>query len=1023
MSLLQGILVALAASPQARPETADEFLRLAEVQAGLCVTLKVDGPLVAGLTNQGRMVVQALAQGDTAVAQAREAIRAAGLSGVASVDRIRSLNPLPYADNLVNLLIADLDALREQAPPPAEILRVLAPRGVALLRREGVWARTVKPRPDAMDEWSHFYHGPDANPVSRDTLVGPPTGLQWIAGVVGTGADPTTGYRLAGGRAVYEWADPSAGKSRPVASYLLCRDAFSGVALWSRANAVRPHKTRPLVLTADRVFTFLDDNAPPVALDAATGRTLFVFEQGGRGSKLKQGGRSDLNLAFHDDRLIETAGATVSVFDARDGALAWTHAEPEGAFLDLPAVSAATRQLFVTSGNGPRDVGRYVGSDAREILAFDLAAGGVKWRRAVGKELSQLCVVDGALYAFNLSGFIGRRRELYLARLRLDDGALEWQVDAGPRGQLLDFAVVGGKIYVMSLALEVYDAKTGARVGTYPMPGNSRCEMSRASTKYLLMSFGNFVDLSKDPLELRRVEISRGGCGCGNTPGYGMLYYPPNRCQCFASVRGFLATSRETVREPWTDDLRLEKGEAAAARDEALKSWPHPDEWPIYLGNLQRGSSVTSTVPADLRRLWTTSVEPRPAGDTGPVAADALLSSHRNGPITAPVVGGNLVVVGVPEDHRVDAFAAESGRRLWSYTAGARVDTPPTLYGDLCLFGSRDGWVYALQAATGRLAWRFFAAPYERRMVAHNQVESSWPLFGSVTVVGGVLVVAAGRHPETNGGIHAWGLDPHRGTVLWKQVIRHDRPPGPLGKKIPDAGVTTRPYGYNANLVLNEILVSDGALVSMTGLTLDPRSGRVVERPYPKKASERPQALPEDPMAFAFDFGFRPPYRDQQFENYGGPGADHGSWHLRLKQPALDVHGESIAFNRDRVACTRVAGIEWGLWDLSRDLPGADVPGRQNSSARPSWSASRNTFKEFFVKAALLAGDTLVLGLTGPMAPDRSTKGELRFFATKDGVEIGRVGLDAGVIQSGVAAARGRLYVSGADGTLTCLAP
>ena len=39
------------------------------------------------------------------------------------------------------------------------------------------------------------------------------------------------------------------------------------------------------------------------------------------------------------------------------------------------------------------------------------------------------------------------------------------------------------------------------------MPGNSRCDMSRASPNYLLMSFGNFVDLASAPLKLQRAEV------------------------------------------------------------------------------------------------------------------------------------------------------------------------------------------------------------------------------------------------------------------------------------------------------------------------------------------------------------------------------------------------------------------------------------------------------------------------------------------------------------------------------------
>jgi outer membrane protein assembly factor BamB len=53
------------------------------------------------------------------------------------------------------------------------------------------------------------------------------------------------------------------------------------------------------------------------------------------------------------------------------------------------------------------------------------------------------------------------------------------------------------------------------------------------------------------------------------------------------------------------------------------------------------------------------------------------------------------------------------------------VDSPPTIYKGLALFGSADGYFYCLRLADGALVWRFRAAPLDRRTVAFGQVESS----------------------------------------------------------------------------------------------------------------------------------------------------------------------------------------------------------------------------------------------------------------------------------------------------------
>ena len=60
-----------------------------------------------------------------------------------------------------------------------EVLRVLAPNGVAYIKKGSRWTKTVKPWPKEIDEWTHYFHGADGNPVARDSIVGPPEPLQF----------------------------------------------------------------------------------------------------------------------------------------------------------------------------------------------------------------------------------------------------------------------------------------------------------------------------------------------------------------------------------------------------------------------------------------------------------------------------------------------------------------------------------------------------------------------------------------------------------------------------------------------------------------------------------------------------------------------------------------------------------------------------------------------------------------------------------------------------------------------------
>jgi outer membrane protein assembly factor BamB len=82
------------------------------------------------------------------------------------------------------------------------------------------------------------------------------------------------------------------------------------------------------------------------------------------------------------------------------------------------------------------------------------------------------------------------------------------------------------------------------------------------------------------------------------------------------------------------------------------------------------------------------------------------------------------------------------------------------------LFGSADGTVSCLRLSDGEVIWRFRAAPHDRRIVANEQLESVWPVSGSVLVRDGAVYFAAGRTSYLDGGIFLYKLDAHSGRVL-----------------------------------------------------------------------------------------------------------------------------------------------------------------------------------------------------------------------------------------------------------------
>ena len=157
---------------------ARDILAATGISGGFVVHLGCgDGKLTVALCAGDAFLVQGLDRDPANVQKARRYIQSCGLLGRVSADRLFG-DHLPYVDNLVNLVVAE-----ELGPVTMnEVLRVLAPNGVAYVKRGGVWKKTVKPRPADIDGWTHYLHDATNNAVSDDSVVGPPHQLQWVGG-------------------------------------------------------------------------------------------------------------------------------------------------------------------------------------------------------------------------------------------------------------------------------------------------------------------------------------------------------------------------------------------------------------------------------------------------------------------------------------------------------------------------------------------------------------------------------------------------------------------------------------------------------------------------------------------------------------------------------------------------------------------------------------------------------------------------------------------------------------------------
>ena len=797
-------------------------------QGGIVVHLGCgDGKLTAALHAGDRYTVHGLEADPAKVAKARSYLRSLGIYGPVSVEQY-SGSILPYTDNLINLVVVQ-EAGRV---PMSEVIRVLAPRGVACVVRDGKWQKTVKPRPDNIDDWTHFLHDASNNAVAEDTVVGPPRVLQWIAPPLWLRSHETpSGIQApvsAGGRLFYFFDEGLIGitdERLPDRWSLVCRDAFNGRLLWKKPldswgwrqwspgkwqgkdwTKLRAGRTdvpvenqRVIVAHGDRLYTTLAYRGPMSILDAATGDIIATVE--------KTLGTSEI--------LVSAAGiAVVYTRQAPEDLAKRRGAEGSGGSA-LAGVDGRTgKVLWQNRGVQIRptalaiDNGRVVYLTAKDLVALDLKDGSQLWRVQPKWAAPRTLLTVGDVIV--MQG--GTRVAAYDAT----DGEPLWQkkVPSIGGGEGDDLFVVDGLVWrgIVSVddsgkpvrkspnALVIgWDLRTGEekkriQVNNLRSPEHHhRCYRNKATVRYLISSYegAEFLDFQADNHSPN--NFVRGACKYGMTPCNGMLYVPPDQCFCQpgAKLLGYAAITAgpDVAPRVVADDERLQKGPAYGALTGAEPA--SEADWPTFRHDPARSGTTPTRVPARVTVAWKVKLTE---------------------PLTAPVAAGGKLFVAESDAHTVYALDASSGEVLWQFTADGRIDSPPTIHDGMVLFGSKDGRVYCLRASDGRLVWRFLAAPADRRVAYFDQVESTWPVHGSVLVDKGVAYFTAGRSTYLDGGIRVWGLEPATGKILHKGLLE-----GPHRSVDGQRDVAFYILGANS-----DVLVSEGGFLYMRQKKMTP---------------------------------------------------------------------------------------------------------------------------------------------------------------------------------------------------------
>jgi len=244
----------------------------------------------------------------------------------------------------------------------------------------------------------------------------------------------------------------------------------------------------------------------------------------------------------------------------------------------------------------------------------------------------------------------------------------------------------------------------------------------------------------------RWLSPMRPPCHDGVTVANGLLYWLPFVCDCQLTLNGFtcVGSAGDFDFTPKRSS-RLEKGPGRIKQVQTLGE--SDADWPTFRANNQRTTMSRAVIPETGHQLWLT----KPSAPT----------SIR---LTAPVTAGGFVLL-AGSDGIIRAIDGDTGREQWKAFTGGEIRIAPTVWKDRVLAGSGDGWVYCFEAATGRLLWRFRAAPAERNIPVYGKILSTWPAASGVLVEDGTAYVAAGL--VNYDGTYVYALDPAAGKVRW----------------------------------------------------------------------------------------------------------------------------------------------------------------------------------------------------------------------------------------------------------------
>lgn len=723
-----------------------------EVKKGIIAVLgysEADTPAVVNLASNDGLRIYFQSSDANAVKAMREAASDADMLTVKVSADTGSLSSIHLSENLADGVLVS-EAVADQVTDE-EVLRVLRPQGIAFIGSR----KLVKPIPAGIDDWSHPYHGPDNNPQSNDQLVKGSFQTQFIADPKFSPMPEQT--VIAGGR-IFKAMGHIAHKANQneMLNTLLCINAYNGTILWRRPlpEGFMIHRNT-MIATHDSLY--LGDHESCKVIDARTGETtreIKVGEDISDGPTWKwMGMKGDVLFAlvgnleikvetmrsnrrglghwpwgmwkghdYNDPRTAFGHGRTFVAIDRKTGKRLWHYRDDE--FLDARAVCMKNDRIYVCSPE-------------HFLACIDAQTGKLLWRNtdkdllaAIGpNERAQHYITGYATTCYmkcsdGLLFFSGpQRKKMVVASA--EDGKLQWTNDVGNLQLVLrdDAVYAAGPQNTNGMRL---DYKTGNVLASFP----ARRACTRATgcaDSIFFRASGGTVRVMTDSNQATHIAPMRPPCQDGVLISNGHLYWGPWMCGCQLSLYGNIGlrpAGESAESSPEGGDDIYASALTVFGDPSRVPELPIQNaDWTTWRGDNQRSDKTPLNLPDGIRLAWQAEV------------------SKSELP-TAPVAAGRLIFIA--DRTGVVQAIDDSGKTVWkNFTAGP-VYYPPSVADGRVFVGCADGRVYAFAARSGRPLWTFRVAPQDRWISVYDRLLSRWPVAGGVVVENGMVYAAAG---------------------------------------------------------------------------------------------------------------------------------------------------------------------------------------------------------------------------------------------------------------------------------------